>query len=494
MKAFRYLPSLLLLSACSLKPSYHRPEMAIGDIYRFEPLNSSSYVNQAWWKRFQDPHLEHMIEEALENNQDLQVATARVLEFLSKYRIVFSQFFPEIDTSGMADRYKLPISKDFDITTLGVPRYNNTYRLLFQFSYELDFWGKIRNSAEAAKAIYLSETYARETVVLSLISAVATSYFLIKQFHEQLEISKLTYESRKKSWDIASLRFKGGLVSELDVKQAESEALVAEVQIRNFELFLAKQEDLLSILLGKPPGPIARGPKLRDLSMPNWLSVGLPADLLTNRPDILQAEEKIKAANAEVGVARAAFLPAFNLTGFLGQTASETKTLFSSMGNFWDIALNAFEPLFTGFRRTNQLSEKEALFLQALHSYQQTVLNALQEVSDALIAHEKAKEKFQIQTERVASLQEYLKLANLRYFNGQNDYLTVLDAEKSLFLAELERSKTEGDLFLSLVSLFKALGQGWNVDECAEAETQEPSKEPFFVGPLEKTIHRDNTK
>ncbi len=447
--------------------------MELGDHYRFETENLTDYVNKAWWKQFKDPELNRLIDIALENNQNLKVATGRVLEFFARYRIAFSKFFPEIDAQGSIDRIQLSQDVDFEPPVPGVSRINNLYTLFLNLSYELDFWGKIRNTAESAKSIYLAQVYARRNVIVSLLSSVATSYILLKQFTDQLKISELTYESRKKSWEIAILRFNGGLVSELEVKQAESEALIAEVQIKNFQLFVAKQEDLLSTLLGEAPGPIRAGKTLEELTLPPSIPAGLPADLISNRPDILQAEERILAANADVGVAKAAFLPTFNLTGLLGQRTTSSSDFFKSSATLWDLGLAAFEPLFTGFRITNQLNESEAILYQALHSYQQTILTALQEVDDALIEHEKAKEKFKIQEERVASLQDYLKLANLRYFNGQNDYLTVLDAEKSLFAAQLEKSLTEGDLFTSIISLYKALGQGWEIpdDEPEEIES-----------------------
>lgn len=458
---------LFLFSGCNLKPNYSRPEMELGQSFRFERDDLTAYANLPWWEQFKDPEMGRLIQLALDNNQDLQVATGRVLEFYAKYKEVFSQFFPEINAYGSFNRDKLSYDINFFPPVPGVPRINNIYTFLFHLSYQFDFWGKIRNSAEAAKSIYLSQVYARRNVIVTLVSSVAASYILLKQYYKQLEISKLTYESRAESLHIAKLRFEGGIVSDLEVKQAASEAFAAEVQIKNFETYIAKQEDLLSVLLGEAPRAIAQGALLSELALPPSIPAGLPTDLLANRPDILQAEEQIFAANAAVGVARAAFFPSFSLTGFLGQRTTEAQDFFAGSANFFDLGFQVFEPLFTGWRITNQLNEKEALLFQALHSYQQTILTALREVDDALIEHEKAQEKFRIQVEREAALQDYLRLANLRYFNGQSDYLTVLDAEKSLFLTQLDKANTEGDLFLSLVHLYKSLGQGWSVEnEC----------------------------
>ncbi len=454
---------LLFLMGCNLKPEYSRPSMEIGQTYRFDSENLSDYANIDWWRQFQDPELDQLIQLALENNQDLKVASARVLEFYAKYRVVFSKFFPEVDLVGDYDRIKLSEDINYQPLIPGVPRINNLYSLFEKISYEFDFWGKIRNSAESAKSIYLGQVYNRRNVVVSLLSSVASAYIQLKQYVSQLEISKLTYESRRKSWDIALLRFEGGLVSEMEVKQAESEALLAQVQIKNFETFIAEQEDLISVLIGQAPGEISQGTILTQLSLPPSIPAGLPSDLLENRPDIMQAEEQILSANAEVGVARAAFLPTFTFTGVFGQRTTEWTQFFKNSASLFDQTVDAFQPLFTGWRLSNQLNEAEAILLEALHTYQQTILTALKEVDDALIQHQKAQEKIVIQNDRVASLAQYLKLANLRYENGQNDYLTVLNAENSLFVSQLEQVNTNADLYLSLISLYKALGQGWSV-------------------------------
>lgn len=468
----RWVLLLLLFASCNLKPSYSRPEMELGQTFRFDQESTMEYANIAWWKQFQDPELDHLIEIALKNNQDLQVATGRVLEFYAKYRVVFSQFFPEIGAVGNIDRIKLSEDVNFAPLVPTVPRINNLYNFLFKLSYEVDFWGKIRNAADAAKSIYLGEVYTRRNVILTLVSSVASAYVLLKQYHKQLEISELTYQSRVYSWDIAKLRFEGGIVSELEVKQAESEALLAEVQMKNYEILIAKQEDLISVLLGQAPGPILTGALLSELSLPPKIPAGLPSDLLENRPDILAAEERIRAANAEVGVARAAFFPSFSLTGFLGRRTTDSQQFFKSSATLFDLGLEAFQPLFTGWKLTNQLSESEAILFQALHAYQQVILTALQEVDDALIEHQKSAEKFKIAVEREAALKEYLKLANLRYFNGQNDYLTVLDAEKSLFNTQLETVNIEGALYLSLINLYKSLGQGWSLENTIDSDCE----------------------
>lgn len=478
----------LFLAACNFRPNTDIPDVNMGRAYRFEPWDVEEYINAAWWKQFNDPKLDQLIELAFKNNQNLQVATARVLEFYSQYRIVFSQFYPQIGAVGNIDRIKLSEDVNFQPLIPGVPRINTLYALLFNLSYEIDFWGRIRNATSAAKAVYLGEINARRNVVLGLLSSVAVSYITLKQAHNQLKISRLTYESRFESYRIAVLRYEGGLVSQLEVKQAESEALEAEVQIQNFEVLIAQQENLLHNLIGEAPGPIDKGKDLVDLNLPKAIPVGIPSDILVNRPDIMQAEELIRAANADVGVARAAFFPTITLTGLNGKRSTETKDFLRSSATLWDLGMQAAQPLFTGFRLTNQLSESEAVLMQALHSYHQIVLTALQEVSDSLIAHEKAKERLRIQTEQVKALERYLELAQLRYFNGQNDYLTVIDAQTSLFRTQLLQALNESDVFITLVSLYKALGQGWVVEEDSRCTVAYEVEEKNEIAPKKEHI------
>ncbi len=463
VKNLIFLGALLSITSCNFKPQYNRPEMDVPENYRFAQEQEEKYANVRWWEQFQDPVLTDLIQTAIQNNQDLQVATARVLEFYAKYQVVFSEFFPQISLTPTVDRIKASNDVDFQPPSPFIPRINTLYQIFLQVSYELDFWGRIRNATESAKANYLAQIDARNTTILTIVSSVAKAYIQLLQFDYQLEISKLTYQSRLESWRIAKLRFEAGLVSEMEVKQAESEAEGAEVQIKNFEAFIPEQENLISVLIGSVPGPIPRGPLLKQLELPK-VPVGLPSDLLQNRPDILQAEENMISANAQIGVARAAFFPKITLTGAQGQKSTDFDNFFKSSASAFDWGTGALQYLYTGGRLTGQLNEAEAIFLKTVHSYQQTVLTAFQEVSDALIAHQKAKEKLEVQTRQVAALEEYLRLAQLRYFNGQNDYLTVVDSEKNLFVVQLSSQATAADVFSTLIDLYKALGQGWDVE------------------------------
>ena len=456
--------------------------MDVPESYRFAPKETEEYVNLAWWEQFEDQTLNELIETALHNNQNLQIATGRVLEFYAKYEVAFSQFFPQISAGFTNDRIKQSDGLEFAPLSPLAPRIYSLHQLFMNLSYEFDFWGKIRNLSEAARSDYLAQVDARNTTIVSLVSAVAKAYIQLLQFDYQLEISKLTYESRMESWKIARLRFEAGLISEMEVKQAESEAQEAAVQITNFEQFIPVQEDLISTLLGSPPIPIQRGKLLTTLKLPKHLPIGLPSTLLEKRPDIVQAERNMISANALIGVARANFLPVISLTGLQGKRSSNFDLLFKNEANYFDWGLGVSSPVFTGGKLTGKLSEAEAIYIQTVHSYKQTVLTAFQEVSDALITHQKTKEKLEVQIKQQAALEEYLRLAKLRYFNGQNDYLTVVDSEKNLFQVQLRTGLTGGDIFISLIDLYKALGQGWDVeaDYCSKCDDPSPLMNVFF--------------
>lgn len=471
MKKIKYILLIFLLAACNFKPHYCRPEMAIPDTWRFDIGESEECVNLAWWEQFNDPDLNQLIRTALENNQNLQVATATVLEFFAKYQVTASKFFPQIYADGGVDREKLSKSVIFQPISSFIPRINNLFHLFVELlPYEIDFWGRIRNSVESAKYDYFGQVNARRNVIITLVSQVAAGYFQLKEYHSQLEISQLTYQSRLESWEIAKKRYDAGLISFMDVKQAESQAEDAQASIEDFKQLVAQQEDLLSTLIGAPSGPIAVGKSLKDLTETPSIPAGLPSDLLQSRPDIMQAEDALISANAQIGVARANFFPKFTITGIqldsalIGQESSSLSQLLKEKANVFDAAFDVTQPIFTGGNLSGQLSESEAIFLENYHSYQQTVLTALQEVNDALIAHQIAKEKLKIQDEEIAALAEYLRLAKLRYANGQNDYLTVLNAETSLFQVQLNEVVTRANIFISLVNLYKALGHGWDVE------------------------------
>ncbi len=450
--------------------------MALEEFYRFSPENNVEYANLPWWEQFEDPVLNELIATALKNNQNLQIATATVLQFYAQYQIAFSQLLPQISGQGTDTRTK------WNSIPSPLPTLSFLYQFFMNLSYELDLWGKIRNSVESAEASFLAQVDTRLNVILSIVSAVAKSYVTLLQYDNQIAISKQTLEGRRKMEHIAQLRFDAGLTSLMELKQAQAQTEDAEAQVKIFDGLIPVQEDLIRVLLGAQPGPIPRGKLLQELKLPPCIPAGLPSDLLENRPDILAAEQNLISSNALIGAARAAFFPVFEITGSDGKQNILLGDLLKSISTYSQWQFQATQPLYQGGALIAGLSEAEAIFLENYHIYQQTVLTAMQQVSDALVSYETARETFAIQVKEIDSDTTYRKLAELRYYNGLNDYLTVEIAEENLFAIELSAETTRGAIFTSLIDVYIALGQGWDVeaDYCAKCDNPFPLWKALF--------------
>jgi multidrug efflux system outer membrane protein len=340
-------------------------------------------------------------------------------------------------------------------------------------SFELDLWGKLRNATEAARAQLLATEEAKRTVILTLVSQLANSYVQLLDLDQQLVVTRETLGTRSESVRINGLRFKAGLISELDYQQAVAEYQNAAVQVPRLERLIAQQENAISLLLGRNPGKIARGVTLDQLALPQ-VPGGLPSELLERRPDIRQAEQQLISANALIGVAKAAFFPSISLTGLFGVASTDLSDLFKGPSRTWQFAGILAQPIFTGGALTGQLQVAEAVQQQALLNYQQVIQNAFAEVDDSPIAISKLREQLKDQAAQVNALQRNVDLATLRYKNGYSDYLTVVDAERNLYAAQLQYVQDQGLLFTTLVNLYKALGGGW-VDQ-AERMSAPPVK------------------
>jgi multidrug efflux system outer membrane protein len=459
---FRFISFIFIavfLQACVLYPPYQRPVVEVPETWRIPVDEASSYANYQWWQQFNDPVLDDLVLEALQNNNDLKVAIARVWEFLGDLDIARSGLYPQI--YGTLEYTRQEVSIAGTPFPLGYPRTANDYIAGFNATFEIDVWGKIRSASEAALANLLAQIEARRTVVLTLVSSVASSYIQLRLFDKQLDIARKTYESRIESYELALVRYLGGLTSELPVKQAESEMEDALGQVLNLEVSVAQEENLLSVLVGHPPRAMQRGLWLDDLHLPPDVPAGIPSEVLEQRPDILQVEDLLIAANANIGVARANFFPSISLTGAYGNESFQLHNLFTAPALAWQYTLAAVQPLFTGGLLLGQLEVAKAQQCEAYYAYCQTVLVAFQEVDDALIAHEKSKEQFKVQSRRVLAVTDALHLARVQYENGQVDYLNVLDAQRNLFAAQLYQAQAMGETFLTLVNLFKSLGGGW---------------------------------
>jgi len=368
---------LLGLFGCTVGPDYVKPGVDTPESWRYEVENAEDIVNTQWWKQFNDPALDHLIQVALENNKDVRIAAARVEEFAARVTIARSGLYPQLGYDAGANRTS--ISKD----SPGTQGINDSYLATINVGWEIDLWGKIRRSTEAARAQLLAQEEARRTVILTLVSAVAQSYVELRSLDRQLEIAKRTLATRAESVVLFKLQFKGGVVSDLEVAQISSEYEEAAVTIPNIERQIALQENAISILLGRNPGNIARGLDIDHLILPA-VPAGIPSQLLARRPDIHLAEQNLIAANAQIGVARAQYFPSISLTGLFGYASTSLSDLFGSSTEIWDTGAALLGPIFTGGRISGQIRASEAVQRQTLIIYMQTVQSAFREVDDAL--------------------------------------------------------------------------------------------------------------
>lgn len=456
------LLSLLFVSSCTMYPHYSRPKVDTPTTWRFSAEETPHAANVLWWKSLGDVVLDAYVEEALANNQNLIEAMYRVDQYMARLGIVRSQLYPQL--SGNVDAGRNKVSSTLEPTVPESQAISNAYGMVLNLSYQLDIWGKIRSASHAAKAELLSQIQNRRTVVLTLISSVTSSYINLRKLDKQIEIAKETLKARNESYYLAVVRFELGNTSEIQVDQAQAEVESAEIALERLELEMRLEEDLISILLGKPPSDVKRGKDLNEFVMPVKVPVFRPLDLFDQRPDILSSEQDLIAANANIGVARALFFPQIDVIGAIGTGSSFFSQLFNEPSTVWQYGLTLLQEVFTGGFLTNNLRRTKAQKMEQLYSYESVVLNAFKEVNDALIAHQKTLEIYAFQQERVKTLEAYFYLATLRYDEGLIDYLTYLDAERQVFNAQLDCAGAQGDSFLTLVDIYKSLGGGWVIE------------------------------
>lgn len=455
--------------------------MEMPDRWRVSSDETATVINARWWEQFEDTVLNDLIQEALDSNHDLRIATARIAQFQAQLGITSSQLYPQIYAEGSRLRQKNSQTL-FGRSSLSQPAapgqegtaapnvnegslfYINDYRAVLSAAFELDLWGKIRSATEASFAELIGQVEARRAVILSIISSVAIAYMQLRQYDSQLQISMQTLQSREQSFELANIRFLEGFTSKLEVQQAAADRDEAALQVIQFQTLIPQQENLLSILIGHPPAAIRRGRAVEGWRLPPQVPTGLPADLLEQRPDIMQAEQQLIAANFRIGEARALYFPTLTLTGSNGYESGQLRELFTHPSRTWEWMVNLLQPLLTAGQITSTVDLTIAKKEEALYHYLQTVLKALQEVDNALIAHQKSKEAVVAQNRRLRDLEEYLDLATLQYESGLVDDLNVLDAERRLFEAQLNFAQNQANVFITLVDIYKALGGGWVVD------------------------------
>ena len=459
------------LAGCTMGPDYVRPEVDAPDTWRLDYAAAQDVANAEWWRRFEDPVLDDLIENALRENKDLRIAASRVEQFAALVDRTRSGFYPQVGYDVLGARERASEVGPVALPS-GVDPISDTYRATINVGWELDVWGRLKRATEASRADLLASEEGRRTVILSLVSSVATSYITLLSLDRQLEIARRTLATRAESVKLFETQFKGGVVGELTVAQIRSEYWQAAVAIPPLERDIAQLENSLSVLLGRNPGPIPRGTKFNRLARPD-VPAALPSELLNRRPDLRQAEANLIAANANIGVVRAAYFPSISLTGLLGTVSGAFGDLFSSGSEVWGIGAGAFGPIFTGGRLRADVRITEAQQQELLTDYQRAIQTAFREVDDALVATQKAREELAAQNQRVSALSDYSRLAKIRYDNGYTSYIEVLDAERSLFDSQLRAVQAQNNFYVGLINTYKAMGGGW-VDKAEEIATPPP--------------------
>ena len=474
--------SLTLLAGCALGPDYQRPTVDTPPEYRSEEapaaqVDARSLADLPWWNVYQDPALADLIEQALSNSYDIRIVATRVEQARYAVGVTRADLLPQASYTGNAQRGRVFNPAGNDNLT------GNQFLGAFQMAWELDVWGRIRRATEASLANLFATEDVQRGVILSLVTGVAQAYFELRELDLELEIAIRTRESFQQTLDLFTRQLLGGVGNKLAVERAAAALANAAAAIPETERQIVAKENQLSILLGRNPGPITRGAALTAQTFPPDVPAGLPAALLERRPDILQAEQNIVAANALVGVAVADFLPRIGLTTLYGGQSSEIGNVVKGPGNIWAIGAGLTGPLFQGGRLYYSYKGNVAAWEEAKLNYQQTLLNALGEVSDTLVARQKFAQS-RVELERqVVALQESVRLATLRFTGGLATYYEVLEAQQQLFPAENSLARTELNQLVAVVQLYRALGGGWRAEE-----ERHPAKYPQRRECLDKVM------
>ncbi len=464
--------ALLALSGCTtLGPDYEKPEVPVPDNWRVPLKTAEQISNIEWWKAFGDPVLNDLVEEALAHNQDLRVAAARLLEYAARVDVARAGLYPQLGYGVNASRLQAS-RNSLNGVPAGNSRVGDDFLASLNVGWELDFWGRIARSTEAARANLLAAEYGRRSVILSVVSAVATGYLSLRSLDRQLEIARATLARRGESVALFEEQFRGGVISELELAQVRSEYQAAAVLIPTIERQIAQTENALSLLIGRNPGEITRGKAVGELVLPG-IPADIPSEVLQRRPDILQAEQNLVAANALIGVARAEYFPHISLSGMLGLASADLSSLLNGASGIWNLGAAAGGTIFSGGAVDAQVRISEAARQQALHAYIRTVQTAFVEVNDALIASRKSREILAAVRLQVEASRSYARFAQMRYEEGYVSYMEVLDAERSLFDAELDYTRKEAEVHAALVAVYKALGGGWVTDLEQELNRQD---------------------
>jgi multidrug efflux system outer membrane protein len=449
----------ILVPGCTVGPDYERPAVETPANWRIDYQSAADTANTRWWEQFGDPVLNELAEHALRENLDVRIAAARVDQFIGQLTATRSQLYPQIGYGADAARARASRVGQPPLPA-GADPYFSLYQASLGASWQLDLFGRVQRLSEAAQAQVYASQQAQRGVVLSVVTSVATSYITLRALDRQLEIAQATAANFSSTARLFDLRFKAGIVSKTEVMQITSQEQQALAAIPAFEQAIASVENLISILLGQPPGPIARGKNIDELLAPR-VPADLPSALLERRPDILQAEQNLVAANASVGAARALYYPTFSITGVLGSVSTAMDDFLTGPAAARMIGAGVTGPIFTFGGIEGVVSSAEAQQRQAELFYQQTILNAFRETNDALIGTEKKIDQVELQRNRVEALREFARLSRLRFDKGVSGYLEVLVAENELFAAELASVGLQADRYSQLINVYQSMGGGW---------------------------------
>lgn len=478
----KYIGILVLVTtvfSCAVGPNYHKPIVESPEIFRFENNQTDTIVNLNWWNLFHDQVLDSLIYEALRNNKNVLIAASRIEQARANVGYNKADYGPKIGVNAQAGRTNFiqGITQDDAISV-----FTGNANL----NWELDIWGKVRRSTEAAKADLLYSFYGKRAVELSLISEVATNYFNLLDYKARLLISENTFRSRDSALAIIQLRYDKGIIPLIDVNQAQVQQSVAKSAIPQFKRLIAFTEHNISILLGKNPGEILVNTPLLDQRIPDSIPAGIPSDLLLRRPDISQYEQLYRSQNAKIGVAEAMRFPSISLTGLLGVGSTDLSTVLSS-GLGWGAGASLTAPLFEWGKNVRRVDIEREKTRQALFSYEYSVLNAFREVQDGLIEMQTLKEELLARNEQVLAAESARGLSELRYDKGVTSYLEVIETQRQEFEAKLGYSKNYSVVLISYVNFYKALGGGWiTPEEQNKYAVQKAIEENLDVNSLDK--------
>jgi len=453
---------------CKVGPDYERPPVVTPAAFRGADAGNAavqeSIANVPWWEQFKDAQLRDLIKVALEQNRDLKIAIERIEEARANFGISKADLYPQVNAKLLGGGLN-----PSDASLTHVPGENGgsgatgLFDVGLGLSWEIDFFGRIRRANEATKATMLATEEAKRAVAVALVSDVAMAYIDLRGLDRRLAITKETLKSREEHVEYARVRFEGHVAQQVDWRQAEAEFHRVKAQLFNLEKLVAQKENEVSYLVGRPPGEVLRDRSTDEQPVPPEVPVGLPAELLERRPDVRKAELELWSATARIGEAKAALYPSIKLTGSYGLASTDLSELVNPASQSWNIFASLLQPIFAGGALRGKVDVRQSQQRQAVYAYERTLLQALREVEDALISLRKMGQQREEQRERTLANRQVVELAELRYKGGVSTYLEVLDAQRSLFSAEIDDATTASEHARSLVQLYKALGAGWPV-------------------------------